>query len=388
MTCTVTTPPPRRPRRTARRAAPRFLAPGGRPSGTAPIRPAWPDTPRPRRRRPTRLAQARRHTAPTSATPTVQPQRCADPCAAPEANPTSNPSPARRADRRRPRHIARAARPGASPAHRPRPRRRPRIPSPCDTPRPRPPRHRPPIPGPGRPTAPGRSARADARAPESARSSWPGPTRRPRAPRPQAHRWAGPRSLACQLRTRARSRANRARRTRPVQPQRPRGWMPIRPKRPPRPTPPSHAGTHRRSTGKSSGSRPGVASQPAAGISSPCPWLSGLAHRGGRAPLIREEPLYRDVASSSGIRWELLAACDWMQCEARTRYSPVHGEKLAARNTDGTIYRTKSEALAQCADDLVDLAAAVYQHRPDPPAATLSVRDLANASPRSAGAGC
>ena len=79
-----------------------------------------------------------------------------------------------------------------------------------------------------------------------------------------------------------------------------------------------------------------------------------------KVPIIRAEPLYRDVASDSGIPWELLAACDWMQCEAKPRHSPVHGEKLGTRNPDGTVYRTKSEALAQCADDLVDLAAAVY----------------------------
>lgn len=77
-------------------------------------------------------------------------------------------------------------------------------------------------------------------------------------------------------------------------------------------------------------------------------------------PLLRDEPLYRDVASHIGIRWELLAACDWMQCEARPRHSPVHGEKLGTINPDGTIYRTKSEALEQCADDLVELAGAVY----------------------------
>ena len=92
---------------------------------------------------------------------------------------------------------------------------------------------------------------------------------------------------------------------------------------------------------------------------------------------MREETLYRDVASYHGIRWEFLAACDWMQCEARARYSPVHGEKLGTVNADGTIYRTKSAALEQCADDLVELAWAVYgidlttrEH--------LSVRDLAN----------
>ena len=94
------------------------------------------------------------------------------------------------------------------------------------------------------------------------------------------------------------------------------------------------------------------------------------------APLSRAEPLYDDVASQSGIRWELLAACDWMQCHAQPRYSPVQGEKLGTVNADGTVYRTKSEALAQCAGDLVELAMAVYwiditKRRP------LSVRDLA-----------
>ena len=96
-----------------------------------------------------------------------------------------------------------------------------------------------------------------------------------------------------------------------------------------------------------------------------------------RAPLMRAQPLYGDVASHTGIRWELLAACDWMQCKAQPRYSPVHGEKLGTVNPSGTIYRTKSEALEQCADDLVELAWAVYQidltTRED-----LSVRDLAN----------
>jgi flagellum-specific peptidoglycan hydrolase FlgJ len=95
-----------------------------------------------------------------------------------------------------------------------------------------------------------------------------------------------------------------------------------------------------------------------------------------KAPLSRAQPLYADVASHSGIRWQLLAACDWMQCQAQPRYSPVHGEKLGTANADGTIYRTKSEALAQCASDLIELAMAVYwiditARRP------LSVRDLA-----------
>ncbi len=92
--------------------------------------------------------------------------------------------------------------------------------------------------------------------------------------------------------------------------------------------------------------------------------------------LLRNEPLYREVAGYRGLSWELLAACDWMQCEARARYSPVNGEKLGTPNLDGTVYRTRSEALDQCADDLVELSWAVYRidvtgQQP------LSVRELA-----------
>jgi flagellum-specific peptidoglycan hydrolase FlgJ len=95
-----------------------------------------------------------------------------------------------------------------------------------------------------------------------------------------------------------------------------------------------------------------------------------------KEPLSRAEPLYDDVASRTGIRWELLAACDWMQCQAKPRYSPVYGEKLGTVNAGGTVYRTKSEALGQCASDLIELAMAVYwiditARRP------LPVRDLA-----------
>ena len=97
-----------------------------------------------------------------------------------------------------------------------------------------------------------------------------------------------------------------------------------------------------------------------------------------RATLLRAEPLYRDVASDTGIDWRLLAACDWMQCEARPRYSPVHGERLGTVNPDGTVYRTKSAALAQCAIDLVNLAVAVYGIDLAS-AAELSVRELASA---------
>jgi hypothetical protein len=79
-----------------------------------------------------------------------------------------------------------------------------------------------------------------------------------------------------------------------------------------------------------------------------------------RGPLSTAEPLYRDIAGDAGIRWEFLGACDWMQCRSQPRFSPVHGEKLGAVNSDGTTYRTKSAALEQCAHDLIDLAGAVY----------------------------
>ncbi len=96
-----------------------------------------------------------------------------------------------------------------------------------------------------------------------------------------------------------------------------------------------------------------------------------------RASLLRDEPFYRDIASLSGIPWELLAACDWMQCKARPGYSPVRGEKLGTVNLDGTIYRTKSEALEQCADDMVELARTIYQIDVTR-AGDHSVRELAN----------
>ena len=96
-----------------------------------------------------------------------------------------------------------------------------------------------------------------------------------------------------------------------------------------------------------------------------------------KTPLLRSEPLYRDVARNTGVRWQLLAACDWMQCQAQPRVSPVYGEKLGTKNSDGTVYRTKSSALEQCARDLIDLARMVYgidlTER-----LYLSIRDLAN----------
>jgi len=97
-----------------------------------------------------------------------------------------------------------------------------------------------------------------------------------------------------------------------------------------------------------------------------------------KAPLLAEETTYRDVASFRGISWQLLAACDWMQCDARPRRSPVYGERLGTMNADGTVYTQRSAALGRCADDLVRLARTVYgidltRGR------DLSVRDLANA---------
>jgi flagellum-specific peptidoglycan hydrolase FlgJ len=97
-----------------------------------------------------------------------------------------------------------------------------------------------------------------------------------------------------------------------------------------------------------------------------------------KGPLGRGEHLYRDVAATTGGSWKLLAAADWMQCKADPRCSPVQGEKLGTVNADGTSYRTKTAALAQCAADLIELSAAVYgidltARRP------LSVRELAAA---------
>jgi hypothetical protein len=97
-----------------------------------------------------------------------------------------------------------------------------------------------------------------------------------------------------------------------------------------------------------------------------------------KTPLARAEPLYRDIAEQAGIPWEVLAACDWMQCQADRRYSPVHGEKIGRLNSDGTVYQTKSEALAQCASDLIELAGMVYRIDLAAPG-ILSVRALADA---------
>jgi flagellum-specific peptidoglycan hydrolase FlgJ len=79
-----------------------------------------------------------------------------------------------------------------------------------------------------------------------------------------------------------------------------------------------------------------------------------------KAQLARAEQLHRDVAGKAGIPWQILAACDWMECHADPRYSPVNGERLGNLNPDGTVFATKSQALAQCAVDLTELSLAVY----------------------------
>ena len=106
---------------------------------------------------------------------------------------------------------------------------------------------------------------------------------------------------------------------------------------------------------------PGVVSPAAIRYAQPLPAAVATAFFArAKAPLARAEQLHRDVAANAGIRWQLLAACDWMQCHADHTRSPVQGERLGTRNADGTVYATKSEALAQCASDLVELARAVY----------------------------
>jgi hypothetical protein len=133
-----------------------------------------------------------------------------------------------------------------------------------------------------------------------------------------------------------------------------------------------------------SGQRPGPRITPRGPLPKPRRYIARIPYpvaadfmATAKGPLTRAQPLYQDVASHSGIGWELLAACDWMQCQARPRYSPVHGEKLGTVNPDGTVFRTRSAALAQCASELVELADAVYQIGL-PTRQALSVRELAN----------
>jgi hypothetical protein len=106
---------------------------------------------------------------------------------------------------------------------------------------------------------------------------------------------------------------------------------------------------------------PGVAAPAAIRYETPLPSTVATAFFAkAKGPLARAEQLHRDVAGRAGIRWQLLAACDWMQCHADHMHSPVNGERLGKVNPDGTVYQTKSQALAQCASDLIYLAGAVY----------------------------
>jgi len=106
---------------------------------------------------------------------------------------------------------------------------------------------------------------------------------------------------------------------------------------------------------------PGVVAPRAMRYETPLPSAVATAFFAkAKGPLGRAEQLHRDVAGRAGIRWQLLAACDWMQCHADHVHSPVNGERLGTVNPDGTVYHTKSQALAQCASDLIYLAGAVY----------------------------
>jgi hypothetical protein len=101
--------------------------------------------------------------------------------------------------------------------------------------------------------------------------------------------------------------------------------------------------------------------QPAASYRTPLPAATAAAFfTTAKAPLSHAEPLYREVAGRAGISWKLLAACDWMQCQAHPGRSPVHGERLGTVNPDGSAYLTRSQALARAALDLAELAGAVY----------------------------
>jgi hypothetical protein len=158
-------------------------------------------------------------------------------------------------------------------------------------------------------------------------------------------------TLTASVRPMPRQAAASRRETPPARPETP----PVRPE-----TPPVRAETPSPSAPRPSARRPvqRPASRPYR-LQLPTPVKNAFV-ASAKAPLMHEELLYRDVADGLGLSWELLAACDWMQCEARPRLSPVHGEKLGTRNPDGTVYRTRSEALEQCATDLVELARTVY----------------------------
>jgi flagellum-specific peptidoglycan hydrolase FlgJ len=125
---------------------------------------------------------------------------------------------------------------------------------------------------------------------------------------------------------------------------------------------PSYQGTRSQGTASIPGlGTPGPTSYKATKYQSQVPpAVTTAIYTSAKMPLAHAEQMHREVASRMSISWKLLAACDWMQCQAHPRYSPVHGEKLGTVNADGSIYQTKSEALAQCAADMIQLAGAVY----------------------------
>jgi flagellum-specific peptidoglycan hydrolase FlgJ len=143
----------------------------------------------------------------------------------------------------------------------------------------------------------------------------------------------------------------------------------------------SQAVTHQAAAPKKSAKRktPGPKARRAAPRYQPQvpPAIKNAFLSSARRPLLRAEFVYRDVAANAGVSWKVLAACDWMQCDAHPRFSPVRGEKLGTVNPDGTVFHTKSEALTQCAHDLVTLAGAVYDIDLTVPM-PLSVPELAN----------
>ena len=62
---------------------------------------------------------------------------------------------------------------------------------------------------------------------------------------------------------------------------------------------------------------PGVVAPAAIRYETPLPSTVATAFFAkAKGPLARAEQLHRDVAGRAGIRWQLLAACDWMQCHA------------------------------------------------------------------------
>src|SRR5262249_20015403 len=94
------------------------------------------------------------------------------------------------------------------------------------------------------------------------------------------------------------------------------------------------------SRGTSAAPRPRLA-QPAARYQAELPPAVATAYfTSAKTPLARAQPLYRDVAGQTSIPWQVLAACDWMQCQSNPRFSPVHGERIGMPNPDGTVYST------------------------------------------------